>query len=95
MSSDEYGIYLNSVEKHRVILEGLKGKDSIAAICRRQGISPSLYYKWSKDFLEAGKRKLNGDTIREANSDEVTDLPRGRPVLNITLIERKQNGELI
>ena len=64
----------NSEEKIRIILEGLKGEDSIAAICRREGIAPSLYYKWSKDFLKAGKRRLKGDTIREANSDEVSEL---------------------
>ena len=64
----------NSEEKIRIILEGLKGEDSIAAICRREGIAPSLYYKWSKTFLQAGKRRLKGDTIREANSDEVTEL---------------------
>ena len=61
-------------EKIRIILEGLKGEDSISAICRREGIAPSLYYKWSKSFLEAGKRRLKGDTIREANSDEVTEI---------------------
>ena len=66
----------NSEEKIRIILEGLKGEDSIAAICRREGITSSLYYKWSKTFLQAGKRRLKGDTIREANSDEVTDLRR-------------------
>ena len=59
----------NSQEKIRISLEGLKGEDSIAAICRREGIAPSVYYKWSKTFLQAGKRSLNGDTIREANSD--------------------------
>jgi len=64
----------NSEERIRIILEGLKGEDSIAAICRREGIAPSLYYKWSKMFLQAGKRRLNGDTIREANSDEVGEL---------------------
>ena len=64
----------NSEEKIRIVLEGLKGKESIAAICRREGIAPSLYYKWSKTFLQAGKRRLDGDTIREANSDEVREL---------------------
>ena len=64
----------NSEERIRIILEGLKGEDSIAAICRREGIAPSLYYKWSKIFLQAGKRRLDGDTIREANSDEVGEL---------------------
>ena len=64
----------NSEEKIRIILEGLKGEDSIAAICRREGIVPSVYYKWSKAFLQAGKRRLKGDTIREAGSDEVSEL---------------------
>jgi len=64
----------NSEEKIRIILEGLKGEDSIAAICRREGIAPSLHYKWSKTFLQAGKRRLKGDTMREANSDEVSEL---------------------
>ena len=64
----------NPEEKIRIILEGLKGEDSISAICRREGIAPSLYYKWSKAFLQAGKRRLKGDTIREANSDEVSEL---------------------
>ena len=63
----------NSEEKIRIILEGLKGEDSIAAICRREGIAPSLYYKWSKTFLQAGKRRLKGDTLREVNSDGVSE----------------------
>ena len=64
----------NPEEKIRIILEGLKGEDSISAICRREGIAPGLYYKWSKAFLQAGKRRLKGDTLREANSDEVGEL---------------------
>jgi transposase len=64
----------NSEEKIRIILEGLKGEESIAAICRREGIAPSLCYKWSKTFLQAGKRRLKGDTMREANSEEVSEL---------------------
>jgi len=64
----------NPEEKIRIILEGLKGEEGIAAICRREGMAPSLYYKWSKSFLEAGKRRLKGDTLREANSDEVSAL---------------------
>ena len=55
-------------------MEGLKGEDSIAEICRRESIAPAVYYKWSKAFLEAGKRRLNGDTKREATSDDVTEL---------------------
>jgi len=64
----------SSEEKIRIILEGLRGEDSIAEICRREGISPNLYYRWSKDFLEAGKKRLQGDTVREANTSEVTNL---------------------
>lgn len=64
----------NSEEKIRIILEGLKGETSIAELCRREGINPNVYYKWSKDFLEAGKKRLQGDTTREANSSEVKDL---------------------
>ena len=64
----------SSEEKIRIILEGLKGETSVAELCRREGISPNLYYKWSKDFLEAGRRRLAGDTIREANSTEVNEI---------------------
>lgn len=64
----------NSEEKIRIVLECLRGEDSIAEICRREGISPNLYYRWSKDFLEAGKKRLQGDTVREANSQEVDSL---------------------
>jgi len=58
-------------EKIRIVLEGLRGEESIAALCRREGIAANLYYRWSKEFLEAGKKRLNGDTVREATSDEV------------------------
>ena len=61
-------------EKIRIVLDGLRGEDSIAAICRREGINPNMYYRWSKDFLEAGKRRLTGDVVREANSEDVTAL---------------------
>jgi len=64
----------NAEENIRIILEGLRGEDSIASICQKEGIAPSIYYMWSKAFLEAGKRQLNGDTIREASSSEVSDL---------------------
>ena len=64
----------NSEEKIRIILEGLRGEDSISEICRREGIHSSQYYKWSKEFLEAGKKRLNGDTTREATSPEVKEL---------------------
>src|SRR5271166_3989962 len=58
-------------EKIRIVLEGLRGEDSIAELCRREGIAQNLYYRWSKDFLEAGKKRLAGDTARAATSDEV------------------------
>ena len=61
-------------EKIRIVLEGLRGEDSIAALCRREGIAESLYYSWSKEFLEAGKKRLAGDTARQANTGEVRDL---------------------
>ena len=61
-------------EKIRIVLEGLRGEDSIAELCRREGIATSLYYSWSKDFLEAGKKRLAGDTVRQATSAEVKDL---------------------
>ncbi len=63
-------------EKIRIVLEGLRGEDSIAELCRREGINQNLYYRWSKDFLEAGKKRLAGDTAREATSDEVRQLSR-------------------
>jgi len=78
---------INPEEKIRIILEGLRGEDSIAAICRREGIAPSLYYKWSKSFLEAGKQRLKGDTIREANSDEVSELRKDNEQLKQLVAE--------
>ena len=62
----------SSEEKITIVLEGLRGEESISAICRREGIAPNLYYRWSKDLLEAGKKRLMGDTLREANSSEVS-----------------------
>jgi len=64
----------NAEEKIRIVLEGLRGEESIAELCRREGINPNLYYKWSKEFLEAGKSRLQGDTKRQATSDEVEGL---------------------
>jgi transposase len=58
-------------EKIRIVLEGLRGEESIAVLCRCEGIAESLYYNWSKEFLEAGKKRLAGDTARAATSDEV------------------------
>ena len=61
-------------EKIRIVLDGLRGEMSVAELCRREGIAANLYYRWSKDFLEAGKSRLSGDTVREATSDEVKEL---------------------
>ena len=66
----------SSEEKIRIVLEGLRGEESIAALCRREGIAESLYYSWSKEFLEAGKKRLAGDTARQANTGEVKNLQR-------------------
>ncbi len=64
----------SSEEKIRIVIEGLRGETTVAELCRREGISQGNYYKWTKDFMEAGKRRLNGDTLREANTSEVQEL---------------------
>jgi len=61
----------SSEEKIRIVLEGLRGESSIAELCRKEGINQNCYYRWSKDFLEAGKKRLKGDTEREATTNEV------------------------
>ena len=66
----------NAEEKIRIVLDGLRGEDSIAELCRREGIAQGLYYKWSKDFMEAGRKRLAGDIVRQANTGEVTTLRR-------------------
>ncbi|HIE86496.1 MAG TPA: transposase [Gammaproteobacteria bacterium] len=66
----------SSEEKIRIVLDGLRGEYSIAELCRKEGINNNLYYRWSKEFLEAGKRRLTGDTVREASTDEVVDLKK-------------------
>jgi len=63
-------------EKIRIVIDGLRGEESIASLCRREGIAESLYYSWSKEFLEAGKKRLAGDTARQSTSGEVKDLKR-------------------
>src|ERR1017187_4752206 len=63
-------------EKIRIVIEGLRGEDTVAGVCRKYGINDSLYYKWSKDFLEAGKKRLSGDTDRDATSGEVQQLKK-------------------
>src|SRR6266446_9139532 len=74
-------------EKIRIVLEGLRGEDSIAELCRKEGINQNLYYRWSKEFLEAGKKRLAGDTACEATSDEVKELKAEARQLKETLAE--------
>ena len=74
-------------ERIRIVLEGLRGEYSIAELCRREGIAQSLYYKWSKEFLEAGKKRLSGDTERQATSSEVKELRREMSALKEALAD--------
>jgi transposase len=82
-------------EKIRIVLEGLKGEVSIAELCRREGIVSNLYYRWSKDFLEAGKKRLSGDTAREATSSEVGDLRSENDQLKQLVAELSLDNRLL
>jgi transposase len=82
-------------EKIRIVLDGLRGEDSIAELCRREGIVQNLYYRWSKDFLEAGKKRLAGDTARAATSDEVKDLRREASALKEVVAELTLENRLL
>ncbi len=82
-------------EKIRIVLEGLRGEDSIAELCRREGINTNIYYRWSKEFLEAGKKRLAGDTVREATSDEVKSLRTESSALKETLAELLMENRLL
>ena len=75
-------------EKIRIVLDGLRGEESIAALCRREGIAESLYYNWSKEFLEAGKKRLAGDTARAATTDEVKELRQEARALKEVVAEQ-------
>ena len=75
-------------DRHRTLTDGLRGEHSIAELCRREGIAESLYYTWSKEFLEAGKRRLAGDTARAATSGEVKDLRREARALKEVVAEQ-------
>jgi len=85
----------NAEEKIRIVIEGMRGEDTVAAICRKYGINDSLYYKWSKDFLEAGKKRLNGDTDRSANNEEVDHLKRENDNLKKALADLYLHNELL
>ena len=80
--------HFSAEEKIRIVLDGLRGEHSIAELCRREGIAEGLYYSWSKEFLEAGKRRLAGDTARAATSDEVKDLRRQAQELKEVVAEQ-------
>jgi transposase len=82
-------------EKIRIVLEGLRGEDSIANISRKYGINDSVYYKWSKDFLEAGKKRLSGDTERNANASEVQDLKKENDNLKKALADLYLHNDLL
>ena len=82
-------------EKIRVVLEGLRGEDSIAALCRREGIAESLYYAWSKESLEAGKRRLAGDTARAATTAEVKALRQEARTLKEVVAEQALEPRLL
>jgi transposase len=86
---------ITAEEKIRIVLEGLKGEESIAEICRREGIAPSMYYKWSKGFLEAGKRQLDGDTKREATSDDVAQLRQENEQLKQLVAELSLSNRIL
>ena len=80
--------HYSAEDKIRIVLDGLRGEYSIAELCRREGIAESLYYSWSKEFLEAGKRRLAGDTARAATSDEVKELRREAQELKEVVAEQ-------
>src|SRR6478672_5223129 len=82
-------------DKIRIVLDGLRGEDSIAELCRREGIVQNLYYRWSKEFLEAGKKRLAGDTARAATSDEVKDLRREASALKEVVAELTLENRLL
>jgi transposase len=87
--------HFSAEDKIRIVLEGLRGEDSIAELCRRERIVQNLYYRWSKDFLEAGKKRLAGDTARVATSDEVKDLRREASALKEVVAELTLENRLL
>ena len=82
-------------EKIRIVISGLRGEESIAALCRREGIAEGLYYSWSKEFLEAGKKRLSGDTARQPTSIEVKTLRAEARNLKEALAEQVLENRLL
>jgi transposase len=87
--------HFSAEDKIRIVLEGLRGEDSIAELCRREGIVQNLYYRWSKEFLEAGKKRLAGDTARAATADEVKELRRETSALKEVVAELTLENRLL
>src|SRR5271169_995425 len=87
--------HFTAEDKIRIVLEGLRGEDSIAELCRREGIVQNLYYRWSKEFLEAGKKRLAGDTARAATTDEVKELRREASALKEVVAELTLENRLL
>jgi transposase len=87
--------HFSGEDKIRIVIAGLRGEDSIAELCRKEGISQNLYYRWSKEFLEAGKKRLAGDTVREATSDEVKTLRAQTRQLKEALAEATLENRLL
>ncbi len=82
-------------EKIRIVIEGLRGEDSIAELCRREGINANVYYRWSREFMEAGKKRLAGDVVREATTDEVKELRAESAALKEALAEQLMENRLL
>lgn len=87
--------HYNAEEKIRIVLEGLRGEISIAELCRKEGIHANVYYKWSKDFLEAGKKRLNGDIIREATRNEVSEIKQENTQLKELVAELSLKNRIL
>ena len=87
--------HFSAEDKVRIVIAGLRGEDSVAELCRKEGINQNLYYRWSKEFLEAGKKRLAGDTAREATSDEVKDLHREASALKEVVAELTLENRLL
>ena len=77
----------SSEEKIRIVIEGMRGEVSIAELCRKEGIAQNLYYRWSKDFMESGRKRLDGNTMREANTSEVQSLKKENAQLKEAVAE--------
>jgi transposase len=87
--------HYSAEEKIRIVLEGLRGESSVAEICRREGINTNIYYRWSKEFLEAGKKRLLGDTIREATAPEVQTMKKENEALKQLVAELSLENRLL